>query len=76
MSTLAQAHERIKANGPKEPFALKFKRLSADSIVSECGEFYVGRVRLGGVESFEVWYKAPGKTALHLRQNLTSGNER
>ena len=72
MSTLEEIRERIKANGPKEPFKLSFRQLTEYSLQCTCcGQFYVNR--FGDPYVYEVWFKVPGKTALQLRTNLPTG---
>jgi hypothetical protein len=76
MPTLEEAHARVRARFPKEAFSLEFKRLSDYAIQCKCcGQFYVGKVTVNGHETFEVFFKAQGKSALLLRQNLPTGTD-
>jgi hypothetical protein len=44
-------------------------------MVSECGQFYVGKAFVMGEPRYEVWFKAQGGSAVQLRMNLPSGDE-
>jgi hypothetical protein len=75
MQTLEGVQEKVRARCKQAP-PLKWRRLSEYSMVSECGEFYVGKAIINSEPNYEVWFKSKtGGSAMHLRMNLPSGEE-
>jgi hypothetical protein len=75
MQTLESVREKIRSNYSEVP-SLRFRRLSDFCQVSECGEFYVGKVFVLGEARYEVWFKPKDvPSAVQLRMNLPSGAE-
>jgi len=74
MPTLEAVQQKVRARCKEIP-QLKWRRLSEYSIVSDCGQFYVGKVSVLGVVSYEVWFKSVGGSAIQLRMNLPTGDD-
>ena len=74
MQTLEAVQEKVRARCKAIP-KLKWRKLSEYSLVSDCGQFYVGKVSVLGIISYEVWFKSTGGSAIQLRMNLPTGDD-